>query len=79
MRRYAPEKQIKDNYKVLSLKLHPDKCMNSNTSEEEKEVFEARFKGLHSAFEAGLYTLTPPDPQLKGAWYPGGFNLAPIK
>jgi hypothetical protein len=19
-------------------------------------------------------TLTPPDPQLKGAWYPGGFN-----
>jgi hypothetical protein len=22
----------------------------------------------------GLYTLTPPDPQLKGAWYPGGFN-----
>jgi hypothetical protein len=25
--------------------------------------------------EAGLYTpLTPPDPQLKGAWYPGGFN-----
>jgi hypothetical protein len=24
--------------------------------------------------QAGLYTLTPPDPQLKGAWYPGGFN-----
>jgi hypothetical protein len=20
------------------------------------------------------YALTPPDPQLKGAWYPGGFN-----
>jgi hypothetical protein len=22
----------------------------------------------------GLYALTPPDPQLKGAWYQGGFN-----
>jgi hypothetical protein len=22
----------------------------------------------------GRCTLTPPDPQLKGAWYPGGFN-----
>jgi hypothetical protein len=24
--------------------------------------------------KAGRRTLTPPDPQLKGAWYPGGFN-----
>jgi hypothetical protein len=24
--------------------------------------------------EAGQRTLTPPDPQLKGAWYPGGFK-----
>jgi hypothetical protein len=24
--------------------------------------------------KAGRCTLTPPDPQLKGAWYPGGFN-----
>jgi hypothetical protein len=21
-----------------------------------------------------VHALTPPDPQLKGAWYPGGFN-----
>ncbi len=28
---------------------------------------------------AGRCALTPPDPQLKGAWYPGGFNPAPIK
>jgi hypothetical protein len=27
----------------------------------------------------GRRTLTPSDPQLKGAWYPGGFNPAPIK
>jgi hypothetical protein len=25
-------------------------------------------------FKVGRRTLTPPDPQLKGAWYPGGFN-----
>jgi hypothetical protein len=24
--------------------------------------------------EVGRCTLTPPDPELKGAWYPGGFN-----
>jgi hypothetical protein len=24
--------------------------------------------------EVGRCALTPPDPQLKGAWYPGGFN-----
>jgi hypothetical protein len=24
--------------------------------------------------KVGRCTLTPPDPQLKGAWYPGGFN-----
>jgi hypothetical protein len=24
--------------------------------------------------EVGRCTLTPPDPQLKGAWYPGDFN-----
>jgi hypothetical protein len=24
---------------------------------------------------AGRRALTPPDPQLKGTWYPGGFNL----
>jgi hypothetical protein len=29
---------------------------------------------LEEAVEAGRCTLTPPDPQLKGAWYPGGFN-----
>jgi hypothetical protein len=26
----------------------------------------------------GRCTLPPPDPWLKGAWYPVGFNLAPI-
>jgi hypothetical protein len=30
-------------------------------------------------FMVGRCALTPPDPQLKGAWYPGGFNPAPIK
>jgi hypothetical protein len=29
----------------------------------------------HGRAVVGLYTtLTPPDPYLKGAWYPGGFN-----
>jgi hypothetical protein len=28
--------------------------------------------------EAGRCTLTPPDPQLKGAWYPGGFKPLPL-
>jgi hypothetical protein len=28
----------------------------------------------NKAATAGRCTLTPPDPQLKGAWYPGGFN-----
>jgi hypothetical protein len=27
-----------------------------------------------AVLEAGRCTLTPPDPQLKGAWYPGGFK-----
>jgi hypothetical protein len=27
----------------------------------------------------GRRTLTPPDPPLKGAWAPRGFNPAPIK
>jgi hypothetical protein len=28
----------------------------------------------------GRCALTPPDPQLKGAWYPGGFNsFNPLK
>jgi hypothetical protein len=26
-----------------------------------------------------LRALTPPDPQLKGAWYPGGFNPCTYK
>jgi hypothetical protein len=30
--------------------------------------------GGDDPFEAGRRTLTPPDPQLKGAWYPGGFK-----
>jgi hypothetical protein len=30
--------------------------------------------GVKSMLVVGLYRLTPPDPQLKGAWYPGGFN-----
>jgi selenocysteine lyase/cysteine desulfurase len=28
---------------------------------------------------AGRCTLTPPDPSLKGAWYPGGFNPCTYK
>jgi hypothetical protein len=28
----------------------------------------------HRRGGAVLYSLTPPDPQLKGAWYPDGFN-----
>jgi hypothetical protein len=29
-------------------------------------------------YKAGRCTLTPPDPQLKGAWYPGGFKPLPL-
>jgi hypothetical protein len=33
------------------------------------------FEHAGSERKVGQYTsLTPPDPQLKGAWYPGGFN-----
>jgi hypothetical protein len=31
------------------------------------------------AAKVGRRALTPPDPQLKGAWYPGGFNPERIK
>ena len=49
----ATEKQIKDNYKILSLKMHPDKCGVAQATEEEKEAIEQRFKALQLAFEAG--------------------------
>ena len=47
----ATEKQIKDNYKKLSLKLHPDKCGIAAASEEEKEEIEQRFKSLQIGYE----------------------------
>ena len=50
----ATDKQIKDNYKILSLKLHPDKCGVANASEEEKEEIEGRFKSLQLAYEVLL-------------------------
>jgi hypothetical protein len=34
--------------------------------------------GASSEDEVGRCTLTPPDPQLKGAWYPGGFKPLPL-
>jgi phenylalanyl-tRNA synthetase alpha chain len=38
-----------------------------------------RFKPAFNPYTAGRGTaLTPPDPQLKGAWYPGGFKPLPL-
>jgi hypothetical protein len=34
---------------------------------------------LVEEYQVGRCTLTPPDPQLKGAWYPGGFNPRTFK
>jgi hypothetical protein len=40
----------------------------------EKAKDEKLQKLKEMGFEAGRCTLSPPDPQLKGAWYPGGFQ-----
>jgi hypothetical protein len=36
-----------------------------------------RFSGAHSVGRSEC-TLTPPDTQLKGTWYPGGFKPSPL-
>jgi hypothetical protein len=41
--------------------------------DEDNEGFQEWEYG-ETGYEAGRCTLTPTDPQLKGAWYPGGFN-----
>jgi hypothetical protein len=37
------------------------------------------FREVSKLVVVGRCTLTPPDPQLKGAWYPGGFKPCTIK
>jgi hypothetical protein len=39
----------------------------------------AKMVAVKKLVEVGQCTLTPPDPQLKGAWYPGGFNTCIIE
>jgi hypothetical protein len=39
-----------------------------------KPGIEAAYGGSGRGVVGRFPTLTPPDPQLKGAWYPGGFN-----
>jgi hypothetical protein len=41
---------------------------------EEAEEFGTTVTELAAEIQVGRCTLTPPDPQLKGAWYPGGFK-----
>jgi hypothetical protein len=52
---------------------------NASTSEyaaalKSNPSMRAKREAAAAAAAAGRRTLTPPDPQLKGAWYSGGFN-----
>jgi hypothetical protein len=56
---------------------HPAQKLNGALVNTEDMVNNAAVFALKSSelsSSVGLCTLTPPDPQLKGAWYPGGFN-----
>jgi hypothetical protein len=54
---------------------HPDWTVLDVTH---KGVEETAARIMKSIYEVGaVCALSPPDPQLKGAWYPGGFNPCP--
>jgi hypothetical protein len=56
---------VSANEKAVSLNLH--RYATGALDDKDDDVRGA-------AAEVGRCTLTPPDPQLKGAWYLGGFN-----
>jgi hypothetical protein len=51
---------------VLEIRTRLDRVL-SDKIERPNEDVQATVRGLYTS-------LTPPDPSLKGAWYPGGFN-----
>jgi hypothetical protein len=72
-------KYVSANEKAVSLNLH--RYISGSTGSLSglfNDLSEFANGVADAANSVGRCTLTPPDPYLKGAWYPGGFKPLPL-